>query len=266
VGIIYRRTTIPEGLIGGALLIAIVAGLIVFGGDRRTRRGAKVAAAIAGFVFLVPLALSLVGMDYFLSRNVIPAFVPLAALVAGACAVPRARLLGGALAVALLAIFSVAAVRVQTISYLQRPNWRSVAHALGPAPVQRAILVADGTTGNPLKLYLPRVNWVQPQNHRLSIGEIDIVGATKRLPLVATDRVIAGVLTARPAAGASVPRSRSPRGAALLARFRVNNWILARFALRHPMSVDIRELVQLAPRYFRRVPASLLVFFQQPGR
>ncbi len=264
--IIYRRATIGEGLIGGAVLVAIVAALLAFGGDARTRRGAKVAAAIAGVVFLAPLALGLVGRDYFLSRNVIPAFVPLAALVAGACAVPRARLLGGALAVALLAMFSVAAVRVQTVPYLQRPNWRSVAHALGPAPVQRAILVADGTTGNPLKIYMPRVNWVQPQNRRLSIGEIDIVGATKRLPLVANDRVIAGVLTAGPAAGPSVPRSRSPRGAALLARFRLNNWVLARFALRHPISIDIRQLVQLAPRYFRHAPVSLLVFFQQPGR
>jgi hypothetical protein len=266
VSIIYRRTTIEEGQIGGAVLLAVVAALLLFGGNERTRRGAKVCAAIAGFVFLAPLALGLLGEDYFLSRNMIPAFVPLAALVAGACAVPRARVLGGALAVALLAMFSVAAVRVQTHPYLERPNWRAVAHALGAAPLQRAILASDGTSANPLKIYLPDVNWVQPQTRKLTIGEVDIVGATKRLPLVATDRVIAGIVTAKPATGPSVPRSRPPRGALLLSRFRVNNWILARFALRHPISVDIRQLVQLAPRFFRRAPVSLLVFFQQARR
>ena len=63
--------------------------ILTFGGERRARRGAVVAAAIAAFVFIVPLALGLVGQDYFLSRNEIPAFVPVVTVIAAACAAPR---------------------------------------------------------------------------------------------------------------------------------------------------------------------------------
>jgi hypothetical protein len=63
-----------------------------------------------------------------------------------------------------------------------------------------------------------------------------------------------------------VPASVSPPGARLVARFRVGNWIVARFALAHPLRVSIKQLISRAPRYFRATPRSLLLFFQQPGR
>ena len=183
VSILYRRTTIRDGLLGGAVLLALVGLLLVFGGDRRTRRGGGVAAAIAGFVWVAPLALGLLSRryDYFLSRNVIPAVVPLAVLLGAACVVPRLRALGVALALALLALFSYATIRVQTHAYLQRPDWRSVARALGPATVPRAIIAANGFTADPLKIYLRRVNWVQPQSQRVLVQEIDVVGDRKQL-------------------------------------------------------------------------------------
>lgn len=269
VSIMYRRATVTEGLEGGAILLVVVVALLVVGGDRPTREGAAVAGVIAGFVFLAPLALGLVGQDYFLSRNVIPAYVPLSIVVAAACVAPRTRLLGGALAVALLAMFSYAAINVQTHPYLQRPKWRNVARALGPATaVPRAILAADGTTANPLKIYLPGVSWVQSQTREVWIREIDVVGATKRLPLEDTRSAIArpGSKPARTAVGAPVPRRRAPRGAILVSRFRVNNWIVARFIFRHPIRVNVDRLVRLAPRFFRRTPAQLLVLFQPPTR
>jgi len=275
---IYRRATEAEGLIGGAALIVLVALLVAFGGDRQTRQGAKVAAAITGFAFLAPLALGLVGQDYFLSRNEIPAFVPLATLIAAACVAPRTRVLGGAMAVALLAVFSITAVDVQTHPYLQRPDWRSVARSLGPASVPRAILAADGATADPLKIYLPGVSWAQPPGRAVLVKEVDVVGATKRLRLVAAARRGSEVGNLSPRAqaalgvlsvGSPVPRSVSPRGARLLARFRVHNWIVARFALRHPERLNIASLKRLAGRFFRRTPVSLLVFTQpapRPGR
>jgi mannosyltransferase len=162
VSILYRRATIATGLLGAAALIVAATLLVTLAGDRRTRDGARVGAVIGGFVVLAPLALGLIGQDYFLSRNVIPAFIPLATALAAACAAPRARLLGAALAVLLLTLFSVTAIDVQTHPYLQRPQWRNVTRELGPASVPRAILAADGTTADPLKIYLPDVAWVQP--------------------------------------------------------------------------------------------------------
>ena len=120
-----------------------------------TRRGAAVAGGIAAFVWVAPLVLGVLGHDYFLSRNVIPAVVPLAVVLGAACAAPRARAFGAALAVALIALFVYATIQVQTKSYLERPDWRAVAHALGPATVPRAVLAANGTTATPLKIYLP---------------------------------------------------------------------------------------------------------------
>jgi hypothetical protein len=222
-----------------------------------------VAAAIAGFVILAPLALALIGQDYFLSRNEIPAFVPVAIVLAAACTAPRTRPVGAALAVGLIAMFSFAALYVQTHRFLQRPDWRGVARTLGPAVVPRAILAADGLTADPLKIYLPGVSWVQQRNRPTLIREIDVVGATKRLAVAPERRPVLAassgppVLLARP-----VPRTVAPPGTVLLARFRFRNWVVARFALRRPRRVTLDELAALAPQLFRHAPAALLVFTQ----
>jgi mannosyltransferase len=266
VSILYRRSTIAAGLLGAAVLAAAVALLVTLGGDRRTREGARVGGAVGGFVFIAPLALGLLGQDYFLSRNVIPAFIPLATVIAAACAAPRARIFGTALAVLLLTMFSVAAIVVQTHPYLQRPQWRNVARVLGPAPVPRAILVADGTTADPLKIYLPNVTWVQPHARSVLIGEIDVVGATKRLALAAEPGNVSQALAEpqRHSRGSALPRSVAPPGSRLLVRERIDNWIVARFVLAHPTRLSIRQLDRRAPRFFRHAPEALLVFVQRP--
>jgi hypothetical protein len=273
---LYRRVTTPPGLIGGAALCVIVVALVVGGGDRRARAAAVVGATIAAFVFLTPLALSFLGQDYFLSRNEIPAFVPVVTALAAACVAPRARLGGAALAVALLAFFCFGAVDVQTHPYLQRPNWRDVASSLGPAIAPRAILAADGATADPLKIYLRGSSWTEPPARQVLVSEIDVVGATKRLRLVDTptehgaaggERLeTAGAELAEHPRGAPVPRSVSPPGATLVARFRVHNWIVARFALPHPERVSVSSLARTASRYFRRTPATLLIFIQPRER
>jgi mannosyltransferase len=272
---IYRRSTIAEGLVGGATLIAIVAVLLLVGGDRQTRQAAKVAGTITAFAFVAPLALGLVGQDYFLARNEIPAFIPLTTVVAAACVAPRTRWLGGALAVALLVLFSITAVDVQSHPYLERPDWRNVARALGPATVPRAILAADGTTADPLKIYLTGVTWSQPRDRLRLIEEVDVVGATKRLRLAAAAPRQGATATSNApvlggasvtAVGSPVPRSVSPPGARLLSRFRVDNWIVARFGLTRPERVNVDDLRTRAGEFFRRAPVSLLIFVQPPER
>lgn len=272
---LYRRVTSGEGIIGGAVLGAIVLALLLFGGDRRSRQGAAVAAVIAATVIAVPLALGALGIDYFLSRNELPAFVPVTTVLAGACVVPRARLPGAALAAALLVLFCFATVDVQTHPYLQRAAWRDVARSLGPATVPRAILASNGTTADPLKIYLPGVTWAQPRGLAVLVREIDVVGTKKRLrvqgasgpatsAVALRDRVDAkqGALPT----GSSLPRSVAPAGATLLARFRVDNWIVARFELAQTERISIDGLRSIAHRFFRRTPAALLVFTQRSGR
>jgi 4-amino-4-deoxy-L-arabinose transferase-like glycosyltransferase len=273
VSLLYRRGTPHEGLAAAAALIVIVALFVLLAGDERTRQAAKVGAAVGGFVFVAPLVLGSFGQDYFLGRNVIPAFLPLVVVVAAACAAPRARVLGGALALTLLGVFAYSAIQVQTHSYLERPQWRNVARALGPASVTRAVLAANGTTADPLKIYMPNVSWVQPQGKRRWVSEIDIVGATKKLPLAfvvpreAASREEA-ILDAphRTAYGRPLPKAKAPPGARLIARFRVSNWVVARFALNHRRHLNVHGLLRIASQYFIHTPRSLLVFIQRPGR
>jgi hypothetical protein len=220
-------------------------------------------------VWIAPLVLGLVGQDYFLSRNVMPAVVPVAVAVAAACVAPRTRLFGAVLAGALTAMFAVAAIRVQSRPYLERPDWRAVARALGPATSPRAILAADGTTADPLKIYLPDVHWSEPPTRRWVIYEVDVVGATKRLTLLperTTDRGAVRVGRTRLPVGRPVPRFTAPRGTYLIARFRLRNWVLARFALDRPLRLTIGGLQAIAPRFFHRAPVKLLVLFQAASR
>jgi hypothetical protein len=161
-----RRTTSTVGLVGGAILVVVVLLLIALGGDRRARHGATVGAVIAAAVLLAPLALGYVGEDYFLARNLLPAFTPLMVVIAAACVARRTRILGAVLAVALLALFGFATLDIAEHPDLQRPDWRKLARVLGTAPVTRAILAADGTAADPLKIFLPNVNWAADADGR----------------------------------------------------------------------------------------------------
>ncbi len=137
-------------------------------------------------------------------------------------------------------------MRVQTRPYLQRPNWRAVARALGPAPCPRAILASDGTTADPLKIYLPGVRWTQPAGDSMLIREVDVVGADQGPPAAAGCGPLARALRSTASilypTGSSVPRQVAPPGARLEARFRVDNWVVARFALRQPLRISAKGL------------------------
>ena len=109
---------------------------------------------------MVPLLLALVGHDYYEPRALIPAVIPLAVVVGAACAAPRARVAGAALAVLLAALFVYAAVKINTDHRYQRANWNGVAAALGRARGTRAIAAYDGTFATaPLAVTMPGVAW-----------------------------------------------------------------------------------------------------------
>jgi mannosyltransferase len=269
--LLSRKGTLGIGLGAWAMVLAMVVALVVLSGDRRTWRGAWIAGSIAAFVILVPIGAAVLGQDYFLSRNVIPAFVPLAVLIAGGFAAPRVWPVGAGLAVVLIGGFAAATAWVQTHPALQRPDWRAVAQALGPAPRTRAILATGGTTADALKIYLPGVSWVQPQGHRVLIDEIDVVGAQKKMALAQRPGLASDVTNPIPAlaparVGRPVPVLRAPAGTRRISRFPVRNWVIGRYRLRHPRRLDVYQLVAMAHRFFRHTPATLLVFIQEPRR
>jgi mannosyltransferase len=266
---LFRRYTPQEGLIGGGVLVAVALALLVLRGDRATRRGAALAAGVAAVSILAPLLIGFVGPDVFLARNVIGSWLPLAVAIAAACAVPRARVLGGLLAAVLIAMFVAAQIDIASTAAFQRPAWRALAHAIGPATRTRAIMSAGGTSADPLKLYLPHVRWNTPSRQKNRIYEIDVIGTRRRQSLITDvpDKLAIPKAQRRVKQyGSPLPRSIAPPGTRLIAHFRLDQWTVSRFVLDSPMVLDTAQLTALRKRFFRRPPSSLLVIVQHPGR
>jgi mannosyltransferase len=214
-GTLYLSPLVSYGLLGAAVLVGAVLVVLIIGADSAQLRGAGLAAGLGGVVLLVPLALAGLGHDYFEARALIPAWIPLAVAVGAACAAPRARAAGGALAVVALAAFVYAGIRIDHNPQYRRPDWRSVAAALGKPSTVRAIVADDGEfAAAPLAVYLRGVPWTgsgqipQTSQAPVTVHEVDIVGSpwqTLAKPL--------------------------PTGTTLIAAHTVNGYQVDRFAL-----------------------------------
>jgi mannosyltransferase len=185
------------GLIGAAVLLAIMIVLLIVGAEPDELRGAGVAGGLAAVVLLVPLVIALLGKDYYIERALIPAWLPLAIVLAAACTTRRLRVPGAILATIVVAGFTYGVIEINTNAQYQRPDWRAVAQALGSPSGPRAIAVYDGLGTDPLAFYLRGVSWKAPAG-AVSVTEVDVVGyvwqaAASPLPpdikLIATRRV-----------------------------------------------------------------------------
>jgi hypothetical protein len=229
-GSLYQSSLVREGLLGAAVLAAAVVALLVFGGGPRERRGAMIAAALAAFVLLVPVLLAEFGRDYIVPRNFVPAWIPLAVVLGAACSVPRARPAGATLAAVLLVAFVYAGVRIGNSPQYQRPDWRGVAAALGPASGPRAILAYDsGYAAQPLTIYLRGVPWSQPPQTPVTVGEVDVVGSVYQQP------------PAKLPPGTKLLSSKVVKGGFLVDRFAVPAWRLT------PAAIGARAQSLLGP-------------------
>ena len=176
-GTLYQSTIVSYGLLGAAALAGCVIVLLVIGADSAQLRGAGIAAVIAGFVLLAPLLLALLGRDYYIARNLLPAWIPLAVVIGAACTAPLARAAGVALTVVLVAASVWATVRIDSSPQYQRPDWRGVAAALGTPSAPRAIVAYDGLSATvPLAVYLPGAR--TPAQTPVAVSELDIVAST----------------------------------------------------------------------------------------
>jgi len=137
--IIGRAEKVWPALLPLALILVAFA-LIAWRGTRGERRAAAIPLAVGAAAIGIPLLLALGpgGKDFVLSRNLLPALVPLLLAVAVALAVERVRRLGTAVAVLLVAYSLGFCVWASTDPDLQRPDWEAVAEHLGEPDGPRA--------------------------------------------------------------------------------------------------------------------------------
>ena len=176
-GNLDQGSTLSYALIGLAVLCAVVIALLIIGSEDAQLRGAGVAAGIGVAGVAVPLLLAVAGRDYFVPRALIGAWLPLSIVVAAACTAPRARLPGAVLGIVTLGAFAFAWAKIEGNRQYQRPDWRGVAHALGPASVPRAVAAYDGGfAAVPIALYLGGQGLSPGDPRRVTVDEIDVVG------------------------------------------------------------------------------------------
>jgi uncharacterized membrane protein len=176
---LYQSSLVTHGLLAAAVVGALCVALLALGGNRKHRQGAMIVGALAAAVLLVPLIVAVAGRDYYIARNLIAAWVPLALVIAAACTSRRILPIGIPLAVLALAGFVYAGIYIDRHPLYQRPNLRGVAAALGTANGPRAIVASQGeTAAQPLALYLHGLPWDPPRAAPVTVSEIDVVGST----------------------------------------------------------------------------------------
>ena len=142
-----RYALAPAILVGAGWL------LVAARGTDRERRSALLAAAIGVCVALLALLAALLGKDYVVERNLLPALLPLGVAAAIGLGAERAARLGLALATVLCAYWIAFGVRVTETPNLQRPDFRAIVDELGPPRRPRAI-VSWKLAADPVRFYL----------------------------------------------------------------------------------------------------------------
>ncbi|HXR30871.1 MAG TPA: glycosyltransferase family 39 protein [Solirubrobacterales bacterium] len=129
------------GLVPGLAMIGALL-LLAWRGERSERHAARPVLVVAAATVGIPLVLALLdsGKDYVLARNLLPALVPLLVAIAVGLTLRRARRAGTLLAVLLVAYSFAFSVWVSLSPALQRPDWSSVASAVGEPAEPRAMV------------------------------------------------------------------------------------------------------------------------------
>ena len=162
----------PWAAIGG-VLCAIGLALLVARADTAERRGGLVALAFGGAALLIPLAIDVVGPNYFVDKNVMPALVPLGLAVAAGLGARRAGPAGIAIAVALCGISLGLVAKMTFDRDFQRWDWRQAMAAMGKPDRPRAV-VAPYNGDASLLLYLGR--WERVVKGDANVSEIVVFG------------------------------------------------------------------------------------------
>jgi hypothetical protein len=148
--------------------------------DAAERRGAGRAAAVALPALGVPLVLALAGLDYFLTRNLIAAWVATTIVIAAGLGARAAGRAGIAAAAAMCALSLALVIAVSASPAHHRSDWRGAAEALGPIPQSaRALVITPAPFGaDALVTYSPDIVFLPPGP--VGVGEIDVVAVANR--------------------------------------------------------------------------------------
>jgi 4-amino-4-deoxy-L-arabinose transferase-like glycosyltransferase len=217
---IAEPTRYPFALVpAAAVVVALV--LLALRADWHERRGAGVALVLGlGVVALAGLA-ALLGKDYVVERNLLPALLPLAAVVAVGCSLVAGRRLGAVVAILLCAYWLAFDVYVTQTPNLQRPDLRTLSQEIGPARVPRAI-VSWKLAADPIRWYLPG-EVPRMYGGRDRVREVDVVSKPS-------------------AARRPVNLGRSFRE---VQRFRLDRLTLTRYVSKKPMELSFPQLSAL---------------------
>ena len=164
---------LPRGAALALLLLAAVTAFVAVGVRAKERRPAFVALGVGALAIALPLVSALAGVDYFLTRNVIVAWVPVGVFVALAFASERARAAGLAAAGLLVVASTALVVATASRADLARDDGRSVAEALA-TPRPKLVLVAPEYERAPLEYYRPDVRALG--RGRAVVDEIVLLG------------------------------------------------------------------------------------------
>jgi mannosyltransferase len=229
------------GPVGGlthlAALLALAAVLLLLArGTPAIRRRAAIAASLGAFAVVAPVIGALAGADYFTSRYLLAAWLPLALVCAAGMATPGR--LGPLVAVLLCGLLLAISVAVPLDPDLQRDDWRSMAEALERPPEVRAIVVAPSPGFVPLDFYLAGAS-------RLPAGE----ALLREVAVLSVTRDPDGIRVRAPAPGfREVERLRRP------------SYTLVRFRSARPVELDEKDFGGVVANVDR--PGLLL---QRPG-
>ncbi|MGE5407137.1 MAG: glycosyltransferase family 39 protein [Syntrophothermus sp.] len=160
------------------LLCASAVALLLWRGGAEERRAAGLSAAVGVGGIALAIASAALGPDYVLGRNLLPALLPLALVVAVGTATRRAGRVGLAVLAALVAYLLAFDVYADFHPALQREDWRAAAAAIGAPRVPRAI-VAYEQGGEPLSFYLGHgereAKWKSWRRSPVPVAEVDVV-------------------------------------------------------------------------------------------
>lgn len=184
--------------------------------DPSARRASLVPLVLAGACLFLPLAIRAVGRDYWLSRNVIAAWVPLAIALAAVLVSQRARPWYGRWALLALSLTVVSLLAMRATSIITDPHkrvdWRGLARCLDRPDPRRAFLITPFYNEDVLKLYRPNIRPPLRTDH--GVSEIDIIGNPGALgdvsPFHAAGRICTStisVLRLRATARVNIPKS-----------------------------------------------------------
>jgi mannosyltransferase len=137
-----------------AVAVAAALALLTWRGTSRERRGAGLALALGLGVIALTVLAALVGRDYVVERNLLPALLPLAAVVAVGFSLGSGRRIGAALALALCLYWLAFDAYVAQTPNLQRPDLRALSQTIGSPRVPRAV-VSWKLAADPIRWYLP---------------------------------------------------------------------------------------------------------------